>query len=410
MSLKRLTEPSGTLELMEDLGQALTTNRDAIMMGGGNPAQIPEMQAIWREQARQLLADETRFGDTICNYDPPGGNPRFLEALAKFLRRHCGWDVGPKNLAITNGGQTAFFFLLNLFSDDNKRILLPLMPEYIGYASQGVREGIFATRRASIERTGERRFKYHIDFDSLEVGDDIGAICVSRPTNPSANVLTDGEVQKLAALAEARGVPLIIDNAYGLPFPGVIFTEAEPFWNPNIVQTLSLSKLGLPGTRTGIVVASEEVISRIAAINAVVGLANNNFGQALALTLIESDRLSELSSEIIRPFYRERCLSAAAALDQQLPTDVPFALHEPEGAFFIWLWLDELPITNREMYSRLKKRGVIVVPGEHFFYGLDEPWAHSQQCLRLSYTQPRERVERGIEIIADEVKRVYAGI
>ena len=409
MSLRRLTEPSGILELMDDLGKALTTNRDAISMGGGNPAQIPEMQAIWREQTQQLLGDEASFGDVLANYDPPSGNPAFLEAMAAFLRRHCGWDVGPKNLAITTGGQTAFFYLLNLFSDNNRRILIPLMPEYIGYARQGLRDGIFSTQRARIERTGERRFKYRIDFDKLEVGDDIGAICLSRPTNPSANVLTDNEIHKLSAMAEERGIPLIIDNAYGLPFPGVIFTDAKPFWNQNVIQTLSLSKLGLPGTRTGIVVANEELISQISALNAIVGLANNNIGQALARTLIETDRLADLTQNVIRPFYAERCQAAASALDQQLPTDIPFALHEPEGAFFLWLWLDELPITCRELYLRLKERGVIVVPGEYFFFGLEKPWEHSRQCLRLSYTQPRERVERGIEIIADEVRRVYAG-
>ncbi|MFT5466998.1 MAG: valine--pyruvate aminotransferase [Verrucomicrobiales bacterium] len=409
MSLNRLAEPSGILELMDDLGRALTVNRDAIMMGGGNPAQIPEMQAIWREQTQQLLNDEAAFGDVLANYDPPAGNPAFRAATADFLRRHCGWDVGPENIAITTGGQTAFFFLLNLFSDNGKRILIPLMPEYIGYSQQGLREGIFATQPARIEQTGERRFKYRIDFENLEVGDDIGAICVSRPTNPSANVLTDNEIRRLSELAESRGIPLIIDNAYGLPFPGVIFTDAEPFWNRNVVQTLSLSKLGLPGTRTGIVVANEELISKIAAINAVVGLANNNIGQALTRTLIETDRLAEITKTIIRPFYEERCAAASSAIDQQLPADVPFALHEPEGAFFLWLWLDELPISCRELYLRLKERGVIVVPGQYFFFGLEEPWEHSRQCLRLSYTQPRERVERGIEIIADEVRRVYAG-
>ncbi len=32
-----------------------------------------------------------------------------------------------------------------------------------------------------------------------------------------------------------HGIPLVIDNAYGVPFPGIIFSEARPPWNPNIV-------------------------------------------------------------------------------------------------------------------------------------------------------------------------------
>ena len=72
------------------------------------------------------------------------------------------------------------------------------------------------------------QFKYHVDFAHLEIGDDIAAICVSRPTNPTGNVITDDEVEKLEALAKRHIYPLIIDNAYGVPFPGIIFTQATP--------------------------------------------------------------------------------------------------------------------------------------------------------------------------------------
>jgi len=37
-------------------------------------------------------------------------------------------------------------------------------------------------------------FKYHVDFSQLQPGDDIGALCVSRPTNPTGNVLTEDEI------------------------------------------------------------------------------------------------------------------------------------------------------------------------------------------------------------------------
>ena len=53
-----LTRRTGTLELMEDLGNALTSGRDEmLMMGGGTPAHIPEVQAIWRERMQALLDD-----------------------------------------------------------------------------------------------------------------------------------------------------------------------------------------------------------------------------------------------------------------------------------------------------------------------------------------------------------------
>jgi hypothetical protein len=53
---------------------------------------------------------------------------------------------------------------------------------------------------------------------------------------------------RLAALAATRHVPLIIDNAYGAPCPDILFVPARPFWAEHVILTMSLSKLGLPGT------------------------------------------------------------------------------------------------------------------------------------------------------------------
>src|ERR1019366_9594599 len=104
--------------------------------------------------------------------------------------------------------------------------------------------------------------------------DGISALCVSRPTNPSGNVLTDDEVARLAAATAGADIPLIIDNAYGLPFPGIVFAQATPYWDPNVVLCMSLSKLGLPTSRTGIIIAQPKIIEAISAMNAIASLAN----------------------------------------------------------------------------------------------------------------------------------------
>ncbi|MDR8383226.1 aminotransferase class I/II-fold pyridoxal phosphate-dependent enzyme, partial [Acinetobacter baumannii] len=99
----------------------------------------------------------------------------------------------------------------------------PLTPEYIGYADAGLEEDLFVATRPNIELLPEGQFKYHVDFEHLQVTEETGMICVSRPTNPTGNVITDEELIKLDALANQHGVPLVIDNAYGVPFPGSIF-------------------------------------------------------------------------------------------------------------------------------------------------------------------------------------------
>ncbi len=411
---EKLREHCGIIELMDDLGKALTTNPDMRMMGGGNPAAIPAVQEIWRQRAAELLDGNESFDRMLVNYDPPAGNPRFLEAVAGCLNRDCHWNVQPDNIAVTCGGQTAFFFLFNMlagkFADgSHRRILLPLTPEYIGYANQGISEDLFTAIPALIEEHGDNTFKYRVDFDNLEITEDIAAICVSRPTNPSGNVLSDSEITRLSALAKENGIPLIIDNAYGNPFPGAIFTDATPIWDEHVILTLSLSKLGLPGTRTGIVIASKTIIRAISAMTAVIGLANNNIGQALVLPLLESGELINISKNIIRPFYKGRADHARKSAARAFGHSTPYRIHAIEGAFFLWFWFPGLPICSSELYRRLKQRDVLVVPGEYFFYGLSKPWQHSSECIRVTFSQPEKTVTQGIDIIAEEVKKAYRG-
>lgn len=408
-----MTSGSGIETLMGDLGGALAGAHGAMrMLGGGNPAHIPEMQALWRSRMTEIMAEPGAFDRMLSNYDPPRGNARFLAALAALLQREFGWKIGPENLAITAGGQTAFFFLFNLLAGLGadgrvRKILFPLVPEYIGYANQGLAAGMMQSVEPQIEFLGNHRFKYHVDFDRLEVGDDIAALCVSRPTNPSGNVLTNEEIDRLDQVAQSAGVPLIIDNAYGAPFPGIVFREIAPIWNENIILTLSLSKLGLPNTRTGIVVARPETIAAIGSMNAVVGLANCSIGQALVLPLVESGEILRLSREVVRPYYERKSKLAQEWIAESFDDDLDYHVHVSEGALFLWLWFRGMRITAEELYRRLKERGVLIVPGHFFGVGAPGDWHHGHECIRLSFAMDETAVREGIAILAEEVARGY---
>ena len=405
---------SGITRLMDDLNEGLRTP-GAIMLGGGNPAAIPAMQDYFHKATAEML-ENGELVSALGNYDGPQGKNTFLTALADLLRDTYGWDISEKNISLTNGSQCAFFYLFNLLAGkqldgSHKKILLPLAPEYIGYSDAGLDDDIFVSYSPDIELLDNRMFKYHVDFEQLEVDDSIAAICVSRPTNPTGNVLTDTEIFKLDKLARSKGIPLIIDNAYGTPFPNIIFEEVTPFWNSNTILCMSLSKLGLPGVRCGIVIANEEVTQALTNLNGIISLAPGGFGPAIAKHMIDSGDLLRLSESVIKPFYLERAEFAVSLLQESISDD-RFKIHKPEGAIFLWLWFDELPISTMELYERLKARGVLIVPGDYFFFGQkeqsEEKWQHAHQCLRMNYVQDETKMRDGIAIIADEVIKAYA--
>jgi len=402
---------SGIGQLMDDLGNALVQSRDVLMLGGGNPAHIPKVQQYFRESITRLLDNGSEFERAIGNYDPPQGNKQFIEATAALLHNEFGWDIQSKNIALTNGSQSAFFILFNIFAgpfEDGtcRKIHLPLAPEYIGYCDVGLEKDLFTASKPQVRHIDDCIFKYYVDFGRINITDEIGAICVSRPTNPTGNCLTDAEIEKLNQLARENNIPLIIDNAYGTPFPNIIFTEAKPLWNENTILCMSLSKLGLPATRTGIVIANEDVIRMVSQVNAVISLAPGGMGVALTTDLVRSGEIITLSRDVIRPFYQQKAERAVEQLLRQLG-GIDFHIHKPEGAFFLWLWLPNLPISNEELYQRLKKRGVLVVPGHYFFPGLTEKWRHKNECIRINYAQEEKTVSAGLKIIADEIKLTY---
>ena len=407
---EKLKSKSGISLLMDDLGHAMNVNRDILMLGGGNPALIPDLQKIFRRSMEELLADGDSFERALGVYDSPQGNAAFIEALCTLLKSEYGWDISPENIALTAGSQSAFYVLFNMFAGNasgeiDKKILLPLAPEYIGYADIGISGDIFRSFKPDVEMLPDRIFKYHVNFDRLEVADDIGAICISRPTNPTGNVLTDGEVTCLIDLAQQNDIPLILDNAYGTPFPNIIFTEAQPFWAKNVIVCMSLSKFGLPGTRTGIVIADKKVIQAISEFNAVLSLAPNGMGAAVAGSLVRSGEILDISRNIIKPFYLEKCNRAVELIHENF-TDIDYYIHKPEGALFLWVWFKGLPVSCEVLYQRLKERGVLIVPGHYFFPGMDEDWDHKDQCIRMTYSQDDASVAKAIEIIADEVRAI----
>ena len=409
---EKFTSHSGILSLMDDLGNALADGKDMIMMGGGNPAHISEVEAVFRHRLRQITESQAEFTRLVGTYDPPQGEKEFVREMAAFLNRQFGWQLTASNIALSNGSQAAFFMLFNMFAGrygdgGHKRIQLPLAPEYIGYADAGLSDDFFAANKPEIEHLDQHMFKYRVDFQELVIDDSIGAICVSRPTNPTGNVLTDSEIERLDSLALQHDIPMIIDGAYGTPFPKLIFTEATPRWNDHTILCLSLSKLGLPAVRTGIVIANEQVIRALSGINAIMNLASNSTGSLLALDMIRDDSINSLCEHVIRPYYQEKAQFAVNCLKEKLG-DIPWHVHKPEGAMFLWLWFEGLPVSSLELYERLKARNVLVVSGHYFFPGIDDDWPHKHECLRLTYTRDHQDVEKALSILAKEVIKLFS--
>ena len=402
---------SGAKELMEDMSCPIPGIDKIYRLGGGNPAIIPEVAEIFRNELAKIAADPARFDNLASIYSEPLGDTRFREALAELLREEYGWALSAKNIALTPGSQLGFYFLFNLFGGvgpggKRRRIIIPLCPEYIGYKGLLSDDADIASRRSVIRKLPNRQFKYGLRMEGLDEVEDMGAIVVSRPTNPTGNVIRQSELDRLDRVARERQVPLIVDNAYGFPFPGMIYVDERPQWNENTILSMSLSKIGLPALRTGIVVANEEVTEIMGRINALTQLAVGAAGAALAAPLLENRELLRICREMIMPFYQRKIRDAVGFCHETL-TNCDYYIHKPEGSMFLWLWFPGLN-DNQALYRRLKNRGVMVLSGHEFFPGLGTPWGHERECIRVNVCGSADTVFEGLRIIGEEASRLQA--
>jgi len=409
--MSRLT---GVRAILKDIIETLEAGagQEFINLSAGNPLILPEVEQLWRDCTAELLAS-SEYGEVVCRYGSSQGYGPLITAITRDFNRRYGLNLRDRNILITPGSQSLYFYAANVLggyssSGQLKQIVLPLTPDYTGYGGVSlVPEALIAYKPALDINPTAHQFKYRPDFSQLTITESTGCVIFSRPCNPTGNVLTDDEVKKIAALAAPYDVPVLIDSAYAPPFPALNFTEMKPVFEDNILHCMSLSKAGLPGERIGIAIGDAQLIGALEAFQANMCLHPSRYGQAIAARAIDSGALAKISEQVIRPFYQSKFIVLETTIAQAMPKDLPWFLHRGEGAIFAWLWLQDLPITDWEFYQQLKQVGVVVVPGSPFFPGLREEWPHKHQCLRISLTASDREIEIGMQRLAKVAEQVY---
>lgn len=411
---EQMSHLTGVRAIMKDIIETLRAGKgkEFINLSAGNPVILPEVEQLWRDCTADLLASK-EYGEVVCRYGSSQGYAPLVEAIAKDFNQRYDLNLTERNILITPGSQSLYFYGANAFggytSDGRlKQVVLPLSPDYTGYGGVTLTpEALFAYKPLMDIDAAAHRFKYRADFSRLEINETTGCVIFSRPCNPTGNVLTAEEVNKIAALAAPYDVPVFIDSAYAPPFPALNFTEMTPIFGENILHGMSLSKAGLPGERLGVVIGDPNLVGILEAFQTNMCIHASRYGQAIASRAITSGALADISLKVIRPHYQEKISLVESTLDAAMPKDLPWFLHRGEGAIFAWIWLKDLPMSDWEFYQKLKEVGVIVVPGSSFFPGLREDWQHKHECFRVSLTATNKEIQTGMERFAKVVQEVY---
>jgi len=385
----KMNKLSGVRDIMSDIQTALSdTSKNWHNLSAGNPAILPEVANNWTSLIKENLHTD-EFINCFSRYGPSSGHPLLIDSVVELFNSKYNFDIGKENVLITNGTQTAYFYLSNIFSGEfesgRKKILLPLSPEYTGYSGVSLLENSFKAYKPIVEKfENQNEFKYNLNINDIKLTPEISAVMLSRPTNPSGNVVSDTELDFLVNLVKDTDIPLIIDSAYAPPFPNLCFKDIKFPFTKNTIYCFSLSKTGFPGERVGIVIGDKKYLKYLSAFHANMSIHSSRMGQYLAGLAIKNGSLEKLSNKVVSPYYKKKSDLFNSALKENLPSNINWYVHKAEGSLFTWLWVDHPKFNDRKFYNILKENSLLCVPGSVFFPGLDQDWDHKQQVLRFS--------------------------
>jgi 2-aminoadipate transaminase len=325
-----------------------------------------------------------RDGRTALSYGPGGGYGPLREWIAE---RHA---VEPGRVLLTNGSLQGFVFLA----------------ERLGAAGRVLVEGptydrpLKVLRRLGVEVVDVPLDEEGLDPDALEQELDAGAasFLYTIPTfqNPSGLTLARERRQRLAELAQERGLLILEDDPYGLVrFEG----EAQPTLfelagGEGVIYCSSFSKTVAPGVRVGYFVLPTALAGELEQQANATYITPVMLAEATVYEFLRRGAF-ERNLERVCGLLRDRRDAMLAALEREVGGGEA-RWSRPEGGYFLWLDLPGSTAAN-DLLGRAAERGVTFVPGVDFF--LPGRGGESAARLAFSFVSPAE-IDEGVRRLA----------
>jgi aspartate/methionine/tyrosine aminotransferase len=342
-------------------------------------------------------------GSLRAAYGPTAGRPELRALIAKRAEQTLGASYKPESeVLLGSGGTHAFQCAARAVLGDGDEVVAltpywPLVPGVFGLVGAKVKEvdlgGGVAHNYPSdpAERSASLRARLLAACTAQTK-----AVYFATPNNPDGHVLSDAELQAIAAVASEKDLWIFSDEVYAeLVFEGAhqSMTQVEAIRDQLIVIGSLSKSLALAGLRVGYVLAPEAVVevARRVSTHTVFNVPVP-IQEAAERALLQADAFLARArpiymesralaiSELTRHGFRFRCGAGATYCFVDLTTEAEkfAAAPDPLIAF---------------LHAGIEQ-GVLLAPGEAF-------GAAYRNWARLCFTAaPKERVCSGIEALA----------
>jgi aspartate/methionine/tyrosine aminotransferase len=299
-------------------------------------------------------ADVEQLLDVRLGYPQTNGSEELRARIAALYP-----NASASNVLLTCGGAEANYVSAWALVEPGDEVVF-MQPNYMQVA--GLAKGFGASVKPWWLR---EELNWAPDTDELTklVTAQTKLISVCNPSNPTGAVLSEAAMDAICAAAGNVGAWVLADEVYrGAEFDG---KTTPSFWGryERALCTAGLSKAyGLPGLRTGWVVAPEEMTEKLWGYHDYTSIGPTMLTDRIASIALEPRRharLLERTRRILRENY-------PAVRDWLRKHEDIFSHVAPKAGAIAWVGLRRKWDSGQVAEELRAKKGVLIVPGEQF--------------------------------------------
>jgi aspartate aminotransferase len=365
------------MKVAADADRLRREGKDVVDFGAGEP-DFPTPQNIKQAAIDAINQNFTKYTNT-------GGTEELRQTIVDAHKRNYGTDYSTKECIATVGGKHAIFNLTQALVDPGDEVIIPV-PYWVTYADVVN----YAGGKCVFVKTDESEgFTLRASMIEQAITPKTKLIILNSPSNPSGAVFDRGELEKMVAIAKAKGIYVMTDECYDR-----FLYEAAPHslaGIPGVKETVivagSLSKTyAMTGWRMGFVLAPAPIISGIGKLQS---HSTSNPTSIVQKATIEALRGPQDSVAVMLAEYKKRRdyvigrLRAMPGVTAQMPQGAFYAYPNVSAAF-----KDGISGSLQFAEKLLAEEFVAVVPGEAF---------GTNEHIRISYATSHKELERGLD-------------
>lgn len=344
---------------------------------GVHPLTLKQLMDIDRSSVEDLL-------ETELNYPFVNGTPQLRERIAALYE-----GAYPENVLVTVGAIEANYNSVRTLLSPRDELVI-MLPNYMQIWGVAKNHGYTIK---TFPLTEEKQWAPDLDELERVVNIKTKLIALCNPNNPTGYILSEAEMNEIVRIASRVGAWILADEVYA---GAEQFTDVRTpsFYGryDRVVAVGSMSKAyGLPGLRTGWLVAPPELVERVWARHEYTTISTTMLSNKLT-SIALSEKVQPVILDRTRNYIRKGFPLLKEWMDKQ--GDI-FSCIPPQAAAIAFIKYN-LDINSTELALRLiREKGVMIIPGDHF--GMDK-------FLRISYGLPEIYLKSALDRMEDLIK------